>query len=107
MILVLVDETMVSVNRKLELLESKGFRVSRTKTEYMRYDFSSVGCEDKEVSSEGQIVSKRKTFRYLGSMLISTRMFATGSRHGGLSGGKHLASYTTSSYKKLKVNFIG
>ena len=39
---VLVDESMVGVNRKLELwrrtLESKGFRLSRTKTEYMMFD---------------------------------------------------------------------
>ena len=41
---VLVDESMAGVNRKLELwrrtLESKGFRLSRTKTEYMMCDFS-------------------------------------------------------------------
>jgi hypothetical protein len=71
----LVDETRVSINRKLELwrqtLESEGFRLSRTKTEYMRCDFSGVGCEDKEVSLEGQIVPKRDTFRYLGLMLQS------------------------------------
>jgi hypothetical protein len=43
----LVDETRVGVHRKLELwrqtLESEGFRFSRTKTEYMRCDFSGVG----------------------------------------------------------------
>ena len=37
---VLVDETMAGVNRKLELwrqtLESRGFRLSKTKIEYMR-----------------------------------------------------------------------
>ena len=72
---VLVDETRAGVNRKLELwrqtLESKGFRLSRTKTEYMRCDFSGVGGEDGDVSLEGQIVPKRDTFRYLGSMLQS------------------------------------
>ena len=72
---VLVDETRAGVNRKLELwrqtLESKGFRVSRTKTEYMRCDFSGVGSEDEDVSLEGKIVPKRDTFRYLGSMLQS------------------------------------
>jgi len=39
---VLVDESQAGVNRKLELwrhiLESKGFRISRIKTEYMRCD---------------------------------------------------------------------
>ena len=70
---VLVDETRVGVNRKLELwrqtLESKGFRLSRTKTEYMRCDFSGVGCEEENVSLEGQIMPKRDSFRYLGFML--------------------------------------
>jgi Reverse transcriptase (RNA-dependent DNA polymerase) len=37
---VLIDESRIEVNQKLELwrqtLESKGFRLSRTKTEYMR-----------------------------------------------------------------------
>jgi hypothetical protein len=41
---ILVDESLEGVNRKLELwrqtLESKGFGISRTKTEYMRCDFS-------------------------------------------------------------------
>jgi hypothetical protein len=52
---VLVDDSRTGVNRKLELwrqtLESKGFRLSRTKTEYMRCSFS------------------MDIFRYLGSML--------------------------------------
>ena len=46
---VLVDESRVGVNRKLELwrrtLESKGFRLSRTKTEYMMCDFSATSHE--------------------------------------------------------------
>ena len=60
---VLVDKTRVGVNRKLELwrqtLESKGFRLSRTKTEYMWCDFSGVRCEDEGVSLGGQVVPKR------------------------------------------------
>ena len=40
---VLVDESRTGVNQKLELwratLESKGFKLSRTKTEYMRCNF--------------------------------------------------------------------
>jgi hypothetical protein len=47
---VLVDESREGVNRKLELsrqtLESKGFRISRTKTEYMRCDFGTTISED-------------------------------------------------------------
>ena len=69
---VLVDESHAGVNRKLELwrqmLESKGFRLSRTKTEYMRCDFGATH-EEGDVSLEGQVVPKRDTFRYLGSML--------------------------------------
>ena len=46
---VLVDESSVGVNRKLQLwrrtLESKGFRLSRTKTEYMMCDFSVTRLE--------------------------------------------------------------
>jgi hypothetical protein len=70
---VLVDESQAGVNRKLELwrqtLESKGFRVSRTKTEYMRCDFGNAALEEGGVSLEGQGVPKKDTFRYLGSVL--------------------------------------
>jgi hypothetical protein len=70
--IVLVDESQTRVNRKLELwwqiLESKGFRLSRTKTEYMRCDFGEAAQEG-DVSLEGQVVPKKDTFRYLGSML--------------------------------------
>jgi hypothetical protein len=70
---VLVDETRAGVNGKFELwkdaLESKCFRISRTKTEYMMCDFSMMGHEDGVVSLDGQVVAKKGTFRYLGSML--------------------------------------
>jgi hypothetical protein len=70
---VLVDETMAGVNGKFELwkdaLESKGFRISRTKTEYMMCNFSMTGHEDGVVSLDGQAVAKKETFRYLGLML--------------------------------------
>jgi hypothetical protein len=69
---VLVDETRVGINRKLELwkdaLESKGFRISRTKTEYRMCDFSTTG-QDGVVSFDGQVVAKKETFRYLRSIL--------------------------------------
>lgn len=41
---------------------SKGFRLSRTKTEYMRCDFSSVRCDEGDVSLDGHIVPKRDIF---------------------------------------------
>ena len=70
---VLVDESRERVNRKLELwrqtLKSKGFRISRTKTEYMRCDFGTTISEDGDISLGGQVVPKKNTFRYLGSML--------------------------------------
>ena len=59
------------VNRELELwrqtLESKGFRLSRTETEYMRCGFNTTRHE--EVSLDGQSVPQKDTFRHLGSML--------------------------------------
>jgi hypothetical protein len=70
---VLVDESQAGVNRKLELWwqthESKGFRVSQTKIEYMRCDFENATHEEGEVSLEGQVVPKKYTFSYLGLML--------------------------------------
>ena len=70
---VLVDESQAGVNRKLELwrqtLESKGFRVSRTKIEYMRCDFGRATHEEGDMSLEGQVVPTNDTFCYLGSML--------------------------------------
>jgi hypothetical protein len=70
---VLVDESQEGVNRKLGLwrqaLESKGFRISRTKTEYIRCDFGTTISEDGDVSLGGRVLPKKNTFRYLGSML--------------------------------------
>ena len=57
----LVDESRAGVNRKLKLwrcmLESKGFRLSRIKTEYMLYDFNMTRHEDGNVSLDGQVVA--------------------------------------------------
>ena len=65
------------MNQKLELwretLESKGFRLSRTKTKYMRCDFGTTTWEEEDISLEGQVVSRKDTFRYLGSMLQRDR----------------------------------
>ena len=70
---VLVDESRAGVNRKLKLwrrtLESKGFKLSRTKTEYMMCDFSATRHERGDVILDGQVVIQKDTFRYLGSML--------------------------------------
>jgi hypothetical protein len=54
------------VNQKLELwqetLESKGFRLSRTKTKYMRYDLGTTTREEKYISLEGQVVPGKDIF---------------------------------------------
>jgi Reverse transcriptase (RNA-dependent DNA polymerase) len=73
--MVLIDESRIRVNQKLELwrqtLESKGFRLSRTKTEYMRYQFSGENSDDRDVSLDGRVVPMNDTFWYLRSMLQS------------------------------------
>ena len=70
---VLVDERRAEVNRKLELwrqtLDFKDFRLSKTKTEYMRCNFGGAAQEEGDVSLEGQVVPKKDTYCYLGSML--------------------------------------
>jgi hypothetical protein len=70
---VLVDESRTGVDQKLELwrptLEAKGFRLSRSKTEYIKCDFSATTQEEGDVRLDGQVVPKKGTFRYVGSML--------------------------------------
>ena len=70
---VLVDESQMGVNMKLELwrqtLDSKGFRLSKTKIEYIRCDFGGPTQEEGDVSLEGQVVPKKDIFHYLGPML--------------------------------------
>ena len=62
-----MSESETGVWRKT--LESKGFRLSRTKTEYTRCDFGTTTREEEDISLEGQVVPRNDTFRYLGSML--------------------------------------
>jgi hypothetical protein len=70
---VLLDESRTEVDQKLELwrriLETKCFRFSRYKTEYIKCDFSATTQEEGDVRLDGQVVSKKDNFRYLGSML--------------------------------------
>jgi hypothetical protein len=49
-------------------LEAKGFRLSRSKTEYMKYNFSAT-TQEGDVRLNGHVVPKKDTFRYLGSMI--------------------------------------
>jgi hypothetical protein len=70
---VLVDESRTGVDQKLLLwrrtLEAKCFRLSKSKIEYMKYDFSATTQEEGDVRLDGQVVLKKNTFHYLGSML--------------------------------------
>jgi hypothetical protein len=72
---VLIDESRTRVDQKLDLwrqtLESKGFRFSKTKIEYMRCQFSGENSDDGDVSLDGRVVPMNDTFQYLGSMLQS------------------------------------
>jgi hypothetical protein len=70
---ILVDESRMRVDQKLKLwrwtLEANRFRLSRSKMEYMKCDFSATTQEEGDVRLDGQVVYKKDTFRYLGSML--------------------------------------
>ena len=55
-----------------EALEGKGLRISRTKTEYLRCNFSgteSIG--EPEVTIGGEVVACTSKFKYLGSVIQS------------------------------------
>jgi hypothetical protein len=62
---VLIDKNGIEVNQKLELwrqtLESEGFRLSRTKTEYMRCQFNRDNSDDEDVSLDGQVIPMNGT----------------------------------------------
>jgi hypothetical protein len=70
---ILVDESRMGVDQKLELwrrtLEPKCFSLSRSKTEYMKCDFSVTTQEEGDVRLDGHVVPKKDIFHYLGSML--------------------------------------
>ncbi|XP_078156115.1 uncharacterized protein LOC144551890 [Carex rostrata] len=65
---VLINESRIGVDGQLELwrhtLESKGFRLSKTKIEYMRCEFSGVRSDDGDVTLDEQVVPRNDTFRY-------------------------------------------
>ncbi|KAG5600776.1 hypothetical protein H5410_032146 [Solanum commersonii] len=72
--IVLIDETRNRVNARLEVwrqtLESKGFRLSGTKTEYLGCKFSDALDEtDVEVRLATQIIPKKESFKYFGSVI--------------------------------------
>ena len=72
--IVLVDETRAEINAKLKLwrqtLESRGFTLSRAKTEYMECKFSKQGIQDYSiVRLDGQEIPMCSHFKYLGSII--------------------------------------
>ncbi|KAH0458543.1 hypothetical protein IEQ34_013858 [Dendrobium chrysotoxum] len=73
--ILLVDKTKEGVEGKLEVwrstLESKGFRLSRSKTEYMECNFSSNRPSEGIVTLGDQVINKSTRFRYLGSIVQS------------------------------------
>jgi hypothetical protein len=50
-------------------LEAKDFGLSRSKTEYMKCDFSATMQKEGDVRLDGQVVPKKDTFFYVGLML--------------------------------------
>jgi hypothetical protein len=50
-------------------LKARGFRLIRSKTEYMKCDFNATTQEEGDVRLDGQVVPKKDTFCCLGSML--------------------------------------
>ncbi|OIT29657.1 hypothetical protein A4A49_17649 [Nicotiana attenuata] len=72
--IVLIDETRGGVNARLEvwrqMLESKGFKLSRSKTEYLECKFSDERHEEEvEVKIDTQVIPTRDSFKYLGSII--------------------------------------
>ena len=72
--IVLVDKTRAGVNAKLEVwrqtLESRGFRLSRAKTEYMECKFNKHEIWDYSiVRLDGQEIPMSNHFKYLVSII--------------------------------------
>ena len=81
-------------------MESEGFRLSGTKTEYMRCCFNTTRHEEEEeVSLDGQVVPQRTPFDIWGQcykgMGISMKMWTIESKPDGWSGTKLLAFFVT------------
>ncbi|XP_070003325.1 uncharacterized protein [Nicotiana sylvestris] len=72
--IILIDETRGGINERLEIwrhaLESKGFKLSSTKTEYLECKFRVEPMEARvEVRLDSQVIPKRGSFKYLGSVI--------------------------------------
>ena len=71
--IVLIDEAIGGLNEKLESwrhsLESRGFRMNRSKTEYLRCGFSWVERDEGELTMGGVVIPRVEKFKYLGSIV--------------------------------------
>ncbi|KAK4729555.1 hypothetical protein R3W88_022543 [Solanum pinnatisectum] len=72
--IVLIDETCDEVNERPDVwkhtLESKGFRLSKTKTKYLECKFSDVTqVVNVEVKIDALVISKKKSFKYSWSII--------------------------------------
>ena len=71
--IILINETRKGVNDKLErwryTLESRGSRVSRSKTEYLHCCFSGREDAGGEVTIDVMAMSKVEKFKYLDSII--------------------------------------
>ncbi|XP_070015684.1 uncharacterized protein [Nicotiana sylvestris] len=76
--IVLIDETRRDVNERLEVwrqgFESKGFRLTRMKTEYLECKFGAEPTDARvEVRLDSQVIPKRGSFKYFGSLIQGIR----------------------------------
>jgi len=71
--IVLIDETRDGVNTKLgrwrDTLEAKGFKLSRSKMEYLHCNFSVSEGVANGVTMEGVVIPRVERFRYLRSII--------------------------------------
>jgi len=67
-----IDETKDGLKDKLEQwqsLESRRFRLSRLKTEYLKWGFSGGGEDEGEITMDGAVIPRVQKFKYLGSIM--------------------------------------
>ena len=71
----LVDDTRDMLNNKLDVwrgvLEQNGFRISRTKTEYVEFNLRESRGEDSNLGLRNDAFPKKEKFKYLRSYLQS------------------------------------
>ena len=76
--------------------------MSRSKTEYLRCEFSGVGGDNGEVTMDGVVVPRVEKFKYLGSMVeegvILMMILAIGLKWGSKNGERQLGYSVTRRY---------